>query len=61
MLIPYYRLALATENDPIQIDQIFIGPTPHSRQSRHSLHGCLYRHDLQKTKIVNSATPFRNW
>jgi hypothetical protein len=61
MLIPYFRVPLVIGDESLQIEQMFIGPTPHSRQSRHSLQGCLLRHHLRETKVLNSGTPFRNW
>jgi hypothetical protein len=61
MLIPYFRLALAVTDDPLQIDEIVVGPTPHSRQSRDSVAGLLIRHGVEHPKVRKSATPFRNW
>lgn len=61
MLIPYFRIALAPEKEPLQIEEIIVGPTPHSAQSRRSVQGLLSRLDLEATRVLNSTAPFRNW
>jgi hypothetical protein len=60
MLIPYYKIPLATDRQAFRIEEIIVGPTPHSRQSRRSLQSLLVKHDL-KIKVRNTAAPFRNW
>jgi hypothetical protein len=61
MLVPYYKIPLSTDTQAFQIEEIVIGPTPHSRQSRRSLQSLLVKHDLGKTKVRNTAAPLRNW
>ncbi len=41
MLIPYYKILLTTDIQTFQIEEIVVGPTPHSRQSRRSLQSLL--------------------
>jgi len=61
MLIPFFRVPLSTDGEPFHIEEIVIGPTPHSRQSRRALQSLLTKYDLRDTKVRNTQTPFRNW
>jgi hypothetical protein len=61
MLIPFYKLSLSTDADAFHIDEVIVGPTPNSGQSRRSLQSLLVKHKLRKTRVRNTATPFRNW
>jgi hypothetical protein len=61
MLIPYYRIPLTGGMQAFQIEEIGVGPTPHSRQSQRSLQSLLVKHDLKTTKVRNTAAPFRSW
>jgi Protein of unknown function (DUF2971) len=61
MLIPFFKIPLSTDADPLTIEEVIVGPTPNSRQSRRSLQSLLERHDLSATKVRNTAAPFRNW
>lgn len=61
MLIPYFRIALSSEEQPFDAEKIIVGPTPHPQQSSQSLKSLLVRHDLQKTAVRNSEVPYRNW
>lgn len=61
MLIPYYKIPLAGDTQVLRIEEIIVGPTPHSRQSRRSLQSLLEKHGLRKAKVRNTSAPFRNW
>jgi hypothetical protein len=61
MLVPYFKIPLSTDTQPFQIEEIVIGPTPHSKQSRRSLQSLVKKHALNHTKIRNTGAPFRNW
>jgi len=61
MLIPFFRVPLSTDGEAFHIEEIVIGPTPHSRQSRRALQSLLTKYDLRDTKVRNTQTPFRNW
>lgn len=61
MLVPYFRIPLIGDGEPLGIEEVIIGPTPYKSQSRHSIQGFLYRMRLKQTKVRNSTAPFRNW
>jgi hypothetical protein len=61
MLIPFFKISLSPDGDPFRVDEVIVGPTPNSRQSRRSLQSLLERHNLRDTKVHNTAAPFRNW
>jgi hypothetical protein len=61
MLIPFFKIPLFTDTLPFQVEEVVVGPTPHSGQSRRSLQSLLVKHGCKKTKVRNTAAPFRNW
>ena len=61
MLVPYFRIGLASEQEKLTIKEIVVGPTPHPEQSCHSLQGLLVRQTMKDVTVRNSETPYRNW
>jgi len=61
MLIPYFRIGLASEQEKLMIKEIVVGPTPHPEQSFHSLRGLLVGQKMKEVAVRNSETPYRNW
>lgn len=61
MLIPYFRIPLASDQHPLQIEEIVVGPTPHPEQAAQSINGLITRHDLRHVRVRNSETPYRIW
>ncbi|MCY4028852.1 MAG: DUF2971 domain-containing protein [Acidobacteria bacterium] len=61
MLIPYYRMPLETDSTPFRMEEIIVGPTPHTKQSIRSVRSLLLKHGLKQTQVVESATPYRSW
>jgi Protein of unknown function (DUF2971) len=60
-LIPYFRIPLCTEQQAFSVEEIVVGPTPHPHLSVRSVKSLLTRHDLEKTNVYSSETPYRNW
>jgi hypothetical protein len=68
MLIPYFRLPLATQR-VLGIEEIIVGPTPHPGQSSHSVEGLLLKHGISTAKGLSqhavttrcSEIPYRSW
>jgi hypothetical protein len=68
MLIPYYRLSLG-DLESLGIQEIVIGPTPHPKEARASVHGLLIKNGIpvsgdvspEGVKLRRSEVPFRNW
>ena len=61
MLIPYYRVAIAYPDQPLKLDEVVIGPTPHVEQARRAAWSFLVSQDLEKVPVEPSAVPYRNW
>jgi len=76
MLIPYYKFPLVDTNGQYLFDRIIIGPTPHPKQSKASVHSLIVRSDfiaadkagievtlenLKFTNVYPSNIPYRNW
>ena len=61
MLIPYFRIPLSPAQQPFNIEEIIVGPTPHPEQSIRSVKGLLIRHRLDNAQVRNSDAPYRNW
>lgn len=60
-LIPYYRVPIAHPDQPLKLDEIVIGPTPHIEQSRGAVRSFLVSQGLEKVPVEPSAVPYRNW
>jgi hypothetical protein len=61
MLVPYFRIPLSSEERPLRIEEVIVGPTPNPQQSTNSMRGFLVRQHLLKTRLRNSEAPYRNW
>jgi len=60
MLVPHFRIPLTSPQRPLAIEEVLVGPTPHSEQSERSVSGVLIRHGLM-TPVRQSEVPYRNW
>lgn len=61
MLIPYFDVKLASENQPLEIPQILIGPCPHPVESKKSVERLLRKKGVRNFEVKNSEIPYRNW
>jgi len=61
VLIPYYKLPLIDQEQPLRVREVVVGPTPNQQQSTASVRGLLVRHGLGKVPVELSKVPYRNW
>ncbi len=60
-LIPYYRVPIAHSDLTLKLDEVVVGPTPHSEQSCRAVRSLLVSQDLEAVPVEPSAVPYRNW
>jgi hypothetical protein len=58
---PYARIHLTWLDQPIVIDRVVIGPTPHRDEAKSSIEMLLKRYHLKYKEVVSSEVPYRNW
>jgi hypothetical protein len=61
MLIPYIRIPLDWRSQPLEIDRVVIGPTPHQREAESAVRMLLKRHGVACETVAVSDAPYRNW
>jgi hypothetical protein len=61
MLIPYYRVPIGHSDQPLKLDEVVVGPTPHIEQSCRAVQSFLVSQELEKVPVEPSAVPYRNW
>lgn len=60
MIIPYIKIPLVENQEPIKIDRIIVGPTPHHQLSQKSIQLLMDREKI-KCKVESSKIPYRTW
>jgi hypothetical protein len=60
-LIPYYRMPIALSDQPLRLDEVVVGPTPHIEPSRRAVRSFLLNQELETVPVEPSAVPYRNW
>lgn len=61
MLIPYFKVDLTWENQPLEISEIIVGPCPHPLEAKRSVERLLRKEGVQAFEVKNSKIPYRNW
>jgi hypothetical protein len=61
MLIPYFQIPLSATDQPFQLEEVVVGPTPHPEQSKSAVIGLLAQDDYLEINVRNSAAPYRSW
>jgi hypothetical protein len=61
MLVPYYKMPLASEKVSFDLAEIVVGPTPHSKQAKDSASSFLVSENLRNVPVNISVVPYRNW
>nr|WP_240894745.1 DUF2971 domain-containing protein [Fodinibius halophilus] len=66
MIIPYYKMRLASSDDNFSFHKINIGPTPHKKLAEHSVMGLLFKSGhfnstANHQMIDKSKIPYRTW
>ena len=60
MLIPYVEFKLTDDpNQPLPIEEIIIGPTPHEDLSKASVEAYLSVNGVTSCKVISSGIPYR--
>jgi hypothetical protein len=61
LIVPYVCIPLKLNGQPIEIDRIVVGPTPHQTDAKQSVEMLLQRYEVKFEEVVDSRVPFRNW
>ncbi len=61
MIVPYLCFPLKTEEQPLKIHSITVGPCPHKELSMTSVKSFLSSKGLDDVKVLLSEVPYRNW
>ncbi len=61
VLIPFYKIPLDADGQPLGVRSVTVGPTPHREESVRAVRGLLVKHHLDNATVSNSDTPYRNW
>lgn len=61
MLIPYFRVDLAWEDQALEIPEIIVGPCPHPFEAAKSVQRLLRTEGIREFEVKNSKIPYRNW
>jgi len=61
MLVPYICIPLDWNGQPIEIDRVVVGPTPHKDEDESSIKMLLNRYHVKYREVVSSSVPYRNW
>jgi hypothetical protein len=61
MIVPYVNILLAWDSQPVEIDRIVVGPTPHKTETKEAVEMLLKRYGVQFREVVESKIPYRNW
>jgi hypothetical protein len=61
-IVPYARIRLAWLDQPIEVDRVVVGPTPHRGEAKSSIEMLLKRYHVKYRKeVLSSEVPYRNW
>jgi hypothetical protein len=61
LIVPYICISLVWDGQPIEINRIVVGPTPHNEKAKESIELLLKRNRVKYREVINSSVPFRNW
>jgi len=61
MLMPYFRLRLCQDDEPLEVGHVKIGPTPHPKQAQDVVTNFFSKHGVTGWSISMTSTPYRNW
>lgn len=61
ILIPYYRVPIAQPDQPLKLDEIVVGPSPHIERSVGAVKSFLTRNKLEQVPVNRSDVPYHNW
>ena len=61
MIIPYDDVKISSDDSPLPIKDVIIGPTPHPKLSIGSVKSLLISNGITTAKVSNSVCPYREW
>jgi hypothetical protein len=61
MPIPYFKVDLTWENQPLEVREIIVGPCPHPLDAVNSVQRLLRKEGIPKSEVRDSKIPYRNW
>jgi Protein of unknown function (DUF2971) len=61
MILPFFKIELAQEDEHLSFPEIFIGPTPHEVLSKISVESLLSAKDFDGSSVRLSGIPYRGW
>ncbi len=59
MIIPYFQIKLAEENEPLSFPQIFVGPAPHPFLAKNAVDSLLSAREINGCSVQISEIPYR--
>jgi hypothetical protein len=60
-IVPYIDVALATNNTPLRLDHIIVGPNPHEEIARNAVISMLDEYGVQHNGVELAGIPYRAW
>jgi hypothetical protein len=61
MLVPYLRISLRLDDQPIGIWKVIVGPCPHPSEAANAVKMLLESQGFKGIEVVSSQIPYRNW
>jgi hypothetical protein len=61
LIVPYVCIPLRLNGQPIEMNRIVVGPTPHQFDATRSIEMLLKAHKVKFEKVVETKVPYRNW
>jgi hypothetical protein len=61
LIVPYVCIPLKLNGQPIEIDRVVVGPTPHQSDATRSIEMLFKAHRVKFEKVVETKVPYRNW
>jgi Protein of unknown function (DUF2971) len=61
MITPYFKVPLEWEGQPIDIEEIIVGPCPHRDDAKKSVQMMLKKEGISGVEVIPSKIPYRNW
>ncbi|NOR23252.1 MAG: hypothetical protein GQ542_02475, partial [Desulforhopalus sp.] len=58
---PYVEIDFSSDELPLPIERIVVGPGPHQERSARSLEQMLKKFGFENVEVAQSKIPYRNW
>ena len=60
-IIPYYEHFFSEDHKELPIEEVVLGPTPHTKLASEALESLLSTRGVRSVKVRSSAIPYRAW